>query len=922
MAQSIRMDDVVPNEYDNLLPPIRQKGVPVNVSVSLFVLQMHSLDEIEMNFKMDFVMRQLWEDDRLIFPQSLKGLRDKVVLDSTWGSNIWTPDVWFKNALNVKLQEWINPSVFYWFMSNKTVLFSGRVTLELSCDMNMAKYPHDVQFCGVTILSLMNPSTDVSLHWMPQRPIRLSKIMNLPQFDVNNFSLSRCDTDMYEEKFSCIRVSFSLIRRGGYFMINIYVPTVLIVAMSMLTFWIPPEAVPARITLGVTSLLTIITKQYQSNMPNVSYVVALNVWLSSCIAFVFCSLLEYAVVVSLMKNQSSVIKPVDTDGVNDDEKNKFRKFLKGAWIREKWYQVSPHALDFVSRILFPAAFALFSIIYAFCVFKEANMIAVQLLLITCGTILCLLQQVITSPSVKINGHQIIGKEVSLEGRYVNEYLGIPYAEPPVGPLRFQKPQTFQNYPPVFEATTNPPACPQFIKQPPRFAINITDTSEDCLYLNIWTPSDAGPANKKAVLFWIHGGGFRIESIRKELYTGTALVSQGDIIVVTVNYRLGLFGFLTTGTEDAPANRGLYDILEGLKWVNKKIEAFGGDTQRITISGESVGAISVGFLTISPLAQGLYTRLIMESGSPLRNTNGQTTNPINAQKIAEAVECANETYAVSQHPKEVVECLRGLDAEDLLRAEEQLFPKIPIVGFIPQFGDELLPNDPQTAVFHTNFNCKDLFFGFNKDEGSLRLTLSQPELYGLFGEKNPPLNKTFGRDEIRTFLNKSFPQSPVDFEAILQHYFPVCLAENDSVATRHQIYTAQGDIVTVCPQKFYGEKCSELEHNVYAYFFTHRPSVTELAEWAGATHYDEVQFVFGQPLLNPEKYKESEVTLSRQMIDIWSNFVKTGIPDSSWPLYSKENPSFKYFGPETFTGQIGSSIHFKSCNLLRPLYGAD
>ncbi|KAG8196827.1 hypothetical protein JTE90_027541 [Oedothorax gibbosus] len=507
------------------------------------------------------------------------------------------------------------------------------------------------------------------------------------------------------------------------------------------------------------------------------------------------------------------------------------------------------------------------------------MIAVQLLLINCGTILCLSQQVTTSPSVEINGHQIIGQQVSLEGTYVNEYLGIPYVEPPVGPLRFQKPQTFQNYPPVFEATTNPPACPQFIKQPNHFAVNITETSEDCLYLNIWTPVETGPANKKAVLFWIHGGGFRFQSIRTEDNTATALASQGDMIVVTVNYRLGLFGFLTTETEDAPANRGLYDILEGLKWVNKNIEAFGGDAQRITISGRSAGAISVGFLTIAQLAQGLYTRLIMQSGTPLKPMNGKIRNPINAQKIAEAVECANETYVIAQHPKEVVQCLRGLYADDLLQAEEQLFPK-EVGSFVPQFGDELLPNDPETAVFHTNFNCKDLFMGVNKDEGALGLTQSQPELYGVNGEKNPHLNKTFGKNEIRTFLSKTFPQSPVDTEAILQYYFPDCLAENDSQATRHQIYTAQGDMLIICPQKFYGGMCSELEHNVYAYFFTHRPSVTKLAEWIGTTHSDEVQFVFGQPLLKPGKYKESEVTLSRQMIDIWSNFVKTGIPDSS------------------------------------------
>ncbi|GIX93300.1 glycine receptor subunit alpha-2 [Caerostris darwini] len=303
LAKSLSLDDVIPSDYDRHSPPKLSKGetsLPVNVSVHLWVIQIRSVDEVDMDFKMDVVVRQMWEDHRLLFPDDRS---NKLILDASWGNLIWTPDVWFKNALDTKLQQWVLPSVFYWLMKNRTVYFSGRVTLQLSCDMNMKKYPHDSQTCGVSIISLMSPTSDMQLNWIHPESIRVSRLLNLPQFEVGNLSLSRCDTALYGDVFSCIAAYFTLTRRSGYFVINIYIPTVLIVFMSMLTFWIPPEAVPARITMGVTSLLTIITKQYQSTMPSVSYIVALNIWLSSCIAFVFFSLLEYAVVISLVKKE-------------------------------------------------------------------------------------------------------------------------------------------------------------------------------------------------------------------------------------------------------------------------------------------------------------------------------------------------------------------------------------------------------------------------------------------------------------------------------------------------------------------------------------------------------------------------------------------------------------------------------------------
>ncbi|KAF8770251.1 Acetylcholinesterase-1 like protein [Argiope bruennichi] len=164
------------------------------------------------------------------------------------------------------------------------------------------------------------------------------------------------------------------------------------------------------------------------------------------------------------------------------------------------------------------------------------------------------------PVVNLKKSQIFGRTIEFDGYRVNEYLGIRYAQPPVGSLRFQRTKKLRFVPSQFKALNIPPACLQYSESPYPWYVNGLYKSEDCLFLNIWTPVDASPSNQKAVLFWIHGGGFRFGSIQDQLYNGVPLAGIGDIIVVTVNYRLGAFGFLTTGTKEAPGNAGLWDIL--------------------------------------------------------------------------------------------------------------------------------------------------------------------------------------------------------------------------------------------------------------------------------------------------------------------------------------------------------------------------
>jgi para-nitrobenzyl esterase len=198
------------------------------------------------------------------------------------------------------------------------------------------------------------------------------------------------------------------------------------------------------------------------------------------------------------------------------------------------------------------------------------------------------------------------------------FRGVPFARPPLGPLRFRPPEPPEAWSNVREATRFAAAAPQNVAMmPPMLAFGIGEMSEDCLYLNVWTPgTDAG---RRPVLVWIHGGAFVIGAGSQALYDGSSLARRGDVVVVTINYRLGALGFLplrSLGEVAIPAsgNEGLLDQIAALERVQREIAAFGGDPRNVTIFGESAGSISCAVLLGTPRARGLFRRVILQSGS--------------------------------------------------------------------------------------------------------------------------------------------------------------------------------------------------------------------------------------------------------------------------------------------------------------------
>ncbi|XP_023229557.1 glycine receptor subunit alphaZ1-like isoform X2 [Centruroides sculpturatus] len=299
---------------------------------------------------MDIFFHQYWFDRRIKVPATYE--EERIVLDNRWRDSLWIPDTYFKNSINGNVHNIVIPYTYLVLHNNSELFMAARLGLTLNCGMNLASYPHDIQECDIKIMSLLYPINTVILEW---KQFQVTKNIFLAQFYVIGNEYKACNKTYDIGTFSCLEGKVTLQRRLGYYLINRFVPSVLIVVMSFVTFWIPATAYPARVTLGVTSLLTIVTQQYHNTKFSVSYVIALNVWMLSCIAFVFFSLLEYALVISFLDKQRE-IKENNAVAVKQETNN--RRPWNGPIV------VISHAkLDKICRVLFPALFVLNSFIY-------------------------------------------------------------------------------------------------------------------------------------------------------------------------------------------------------------------------------------------------------------------------------------------------------------------------------------------------------------------------------------------------------------------------------------------------------------------------------------------------------------------------------------------------------------------------------
>ncbi|XP_056313605.1 glycine receptor, alpha 4b [Danio aesculapii] len=281
--------------YDARIRP-NFKGPPVNVTCNIFINSFGSITETTMDYRLNVFLRQQWNDPRLAYKEYPD---DSLDLDPSMLDSIWKPDLFFANEKGANFHEVTTDNKLLRIFQNGNVLYSIRLTLILSCPMDLKNFPMDTQTCTMQLESFGYTMNDLIFQWLDEGPVQVADDLMLPQFVLKEEKdLGYCTKHYNTGKFTCIEVKFHLERQMGYYLIQMYIPSLLTVILSWVSFWINMDAAPARVGLGITTVLTMTTQSSGSraSLPKVSYVKAIDIWMAVCLLFVFAALLEYAAV--------------------------------------------------------------------------------------------------------------------------------------------------------------------------------------------------------------------------------------------------------------------------------------------------------------------------------------------------------------------------------------------------------------------------------------------------------------------------------------------------------------------------------------------------------------------------------------------------------------------------------------------------
>uniref|UniRef100_A0A3B5BGF0 Glycine receptor subunit alpha-2-like n=1 Tax=Stegastes partitus TaxID=144197 RepID=A0A3B5BGF0_9TELE len=277
-------------------PHVSLSGPPVNVTCNIFINSFGSITETTMDYRLNVFLRQQWNDPRLAYKEYPD---DSLDLDPSMLDSIWKPDLFFANEKGANFHEVTTDNKLLRIFQNGNVLYSIRLTLTLSCPMDLKNFPMDSQTCTMQLESFGYTMNDLIFEWLDVGAVQVADDLMLPQFVLKEEKgLGYCTKHYNTGKFTCIEVKFYLERQMGYYLIQMYIPSLLTVILSWVSFWINMDAAPARVGLGITTVLTMTTQSSGSraSLPKVSYVKAIDIWMAVCLLFVFAALLEYAAV--------------------------------------------------------------------------------------------------------------------------------------------------------------------------------------------------------------------------------------------------------------------------------------------------------------------------------------------------------------------------------------------------------------------------------------------------------------------------------------------------------------------------------------------------------------------------------------------------------------------------------------------------
>ena len=514
--------------------------------------------------------------------------------------------------------------------------------------------------------------------------------------------------------------------------------------------------------------------------------------------------------------------------------------------------------------------------------------------------------------------KIRGKTVNAStGKEVDAWYSIPYAKKPLDSLRFRPSVSPDPWTDILDTTELPPACMQtrdnlfgdFVGAQ-MWNAN-TELSEDCLYINVVVPKPR-PRNA-TVMVWIYGGGYASGSSALDIYDPKILVSEENIIFVSMQYRVNLFGFLYFGIDKAPGNAGLHDQLLALQWVQDNIAEFGGNPNAVTIFGESAGAGSTSHLTLSPLAKNLFKRSIMQSGSA---TAPWATIP-HQKSIKRGLEVAKSVNCLV-NPEQIeatVDCLTKVDAKLLAAAEGS----VSLEGFVdfaffPVIDNKLISKNPRELLEQGEYNDVDILLGANENEGTYFL------IYGLQMAELLAKNVTIGRDDFLKTLSTSV-KDDVSKEALIFEYTD-WNNPNDGLSNFMMLEKLTGDHQFTCPVDYFAEYHARNKKNVFLYRYKHVNKFHHWPLWAGSMHADEIEFIFGHPLAKKQPYSEKQIEFSKQMMRYWTNFARTGNPngnspnntDPVWPKHDYIDRAYINLNVDDFTISKGG-LRAKQCTFF-------
>ncbi|XP_019900533.1 glycine receptor, alpha 4a isoform X1 [Esox lucius] len=293
--------------YDARIRP-NFKGPPVNVTCNIFINSFGSITETTMDYRLNVFLRQKWNDPRLAYQEYPD---DSLDLDPSMLDSIWKPDLFFANEKGANFHEVTTDNKLLRIFQDGSVLYSIRLTLILSCPMDLKNFPMDIQTCTMQLESFGYTMNDLIFEWLTVNPVQVADDLTLPQFVLKDEQdLGYCTKHYNTGKFTCIEVKFHLERQMGYYLIQMYIPSLLIVILSWVSFWINMDAAPARVGLGITTVLTMTTQSSGSraSLPKVSYVKAIDIWMAVCLLFVFAALLEYAAVNFVSRQHKEFIR--------------------------------------------------------------------------------------------------------------------------------------------------------------------------------------------------------------------------------------------------------------------------------------------------------------------------------------------------------------------------------------------------------------------------------------------------------------------------------------------------------------------------------------------------------------------------------------------------------------------------------------